>query len=79
MCEVSLQALKMKVLVTGTAGFIGFYLAEQLLSRGDEVVGVDNINDYYDTGLKFARLSESGIYEGFIDWNKEVKSLKYPL
>jgi UDP-glucuronate 4-epimerase len=68
----------MKVLVTGTAGFIGFHLAIQLLQRGDEVVGVDNINNYYSTKLKFARLAESGIDEEFIDWNKEVKSLKYP-
>jgi len=45
----------MKILVTGTAGFIGFHLAQKLLSRGDEVVGLDNINDYYDTELKYAR------------------------
>jgi UDP-glucuronate 4-epimerase len=68
----------MKVLVTGTAGFIGFFLAEQLLTRGDEVVGIDNINDYYDTKLKFARLTESGIYQGLVEWNKEVQSFKYP-
>jgi UDP-glucuronate 4-epimerase len=68
----------MKVLVTGTAGFIGFYLAEQLLARGDEVVGLDNINDYYDTKLKFARLAESGIYEELVTWNKEVRSFKHP-
>lgn len=68
----------MKILVTGTAGFIGFFLAERLLSRGDEVVGVDNINDYYDPKLKFARLAESGIYEGLIEWNQEVQSFKYP-
>jgi UDP-glucuronate 4-epimerase len=47
----------MKVLVTGTAGFIGAALAEVLLARGDEVVGVDNVNDYYDVGLKEARLA----------------------
>jgi UDP-glucuronate 4-epimerase len=68
----------MKVLVTGTAGFIGFHLAQKVLSRGDEVVGVDNINDYYDTKLKFARLTESGIDEGLVDWNKEVRSYKHP-
>jgi len=38
----------MKVLVTGSAGFIGFHLAQKLIERGDEVVGIDNINDYYD-------------------------------
>lgn len=47
----------MKVLVTGSAGFIGSTVAGQLLDRGDEVVGVDNLNDYYDPGLKRARLA----------------------
>lgn len=51
----------MKILVTGTAGFIGFHLAKKLIERGDEVVGVDNINDYYDVNLKHARLNELGI------------------
>ncbi|WP_199099908.1 NAD-dependent epimerase [Dyella sp. ASV21] len=47
----------MKVLVTGTAGFIGSHVAERLLARGDEVVGLDNLNDYYDVNLKKARLA----------------------
>ena len=47
----------MKVLVTGTAGFIGFHTARYLLARGDEVVGLDNVNDYYDVRLKEARLA----------------------
>jgi UDP-glucuronate 4-epimerase len=47
----------MKVLVTGTAGFIGAALAHALLARGDEVIGIDNVNDYYDVGLKEARLA----------------------
>ena len=51
----------MKILVTGTAGFIGYHLAKKLLERGDEVVGIDNINDYYDVNLKYARLTELGI------------------
>ncbi|MDO9267207.1 MAG: NAD-dependent epimerase [Sulfurimonas sp.] len=51
----------MKILVTGTAGFIGYHLAKKLLERGDEVVGLDNINDYYDVNLKYARLAELGI------------------
>ncbi|MGB1062472.1 MAG: NAD-dependent epimerase/dehydratase family protein, partial [Ketobacter sp.] len=47
----------MKVLVTGAAGFIGAALAHRLMDRGDEVVGLDNMNDYYDVSLKEARLS----------------------
>ena len=48
----------MKVLVTGAAGFIGYHVTMALLSRGDEVVGVDNLNDYYDVRLKEARLAQ---------------------
>jgi UDP-glucuronate 4-epimerase len=47
----------MKILLTGAAGFIGFHVAQRLLARGDEVVGLDNLNDYYDPNLKRARLS----------------------
>src|SRR3546814_6922505 len=47
----------MKVLVTGTAGFIGSHVAIRLLERGDEVVGIDNLSDYYDVNLKKARLA----------------------
>jgi UDP-glucuronate 4-epimerase len=47
----------MKVLVTGAAGFIGFHTSQALLARGDQVVGLDNLNDYYDVSLKEARLS----------------------
>jgi UDP-glucuronate 4-epimerase len=46
----------MKILVTGAAGFIGFHTAKKLLERGDEVVGLDNLNEYYDVRLKHARL-----------------------
>jgi UDP-glucuronate 4-epimerase len=67
----------MKILVTGTAGFIGHALAKKLLARGDEVVGIDNINDYYDVNLKYARLGELGINKEEIEENKEVPSTVY--
>jgi len=51
----------MKILVTGTAGFIGFHLATKLLELDHEVIGLDNINDYYDVNLKYARLEKLGI------------------
>ncbi len=57
----------MKVLLTGMAGFIGFHFAGRLLRRGDEVVGLDNINDYYDVGLKLGRLAELGVTPGKVD------------
>ena len=46
----------MKILVTGSAGFIGSHVAHRLIDRGDEVLGIDNLNDYYDVTLKQARL-----------------------
>jgi UDP-glucuronate 4-epimerase len=52
-------------LVTGTAGFIGYHLAERLLARGDEVVGVDVVNDYYDVALKEARLARLAGHAGY--------------
>lgn len=61
MCYVDTIMNYKKVLVTGAAGFIGFYLCKALLDQGVEVVGIDNINDYYDVNLKFARLNELGI------------------
>ena len=57
----------MKVLITGTAGFIGAAVAEQLLARGDEVIGVDNVNDYYDVQLKQDRLTRLLQYDKFTD------------
>ena len=67
----------MKILITGTAGFIGFHLAERLASRGDEVVGLDNINDYYDQRVKYGRLAFSGIDRDDIGYDKIVQSRKY--
>ena len=68
----------MKILITGTAGFIGFHLAKKLLERGDVVVGIDNINDYYDINLKYTRLAETGISREAEQWYKKVQSTKYP-
>ncbi|WP_321376019.1 NAD-dependent epimerase [uncultured Draconibacterium sp.] len=68
----------MKILVTGTAGFIGFHLANKLLEQGVEVVGIDNINNYYSTDLKYARLAEAGISGEAENWHKKVVSTKNP-
>lgn len=62
----------MKILVTGTAGFIGFHLARRLLERGDEVIGVDNVNSYYDTRLKEARLDGLRGYAGFTEIRQDI-------
>ena len=67
----------MKILVTGAAGFIGFYVCKGLLNRGDIVVGLDNINTYYDVSLKYGRLSALGIQQEYVDWYKFVQSNVY--
>ncbi|GHV53864.1 hypothetical protein FACS1894181_17760 [Bacteroidia bacterium] len=64
----------MKILVTGTAGFIGFHLVKRLLLDDYSVVGLDNINDYYDVRLKYDRLLESGIAENEVEYAKFVQS-----
>ena len=63
----------MKVLVTGTAGFIGSSLAKRLLARGDEVVGVDNLNDYYDVQIKKDRLAQLLPQTGFTDVRANIE------
>ena len=55
----------MKILVTGAAGFIGMHTVKRLLERGDEVIGIDNINDYYDVRLKYARLEQLKPFPNF--------------
>ena len=68
----------MKILVTGAAGFIGFHLVRALCDKGETVIGIDNINDYYPVSLKYARLDECGIAEKEIVQGKTVQSIKYP-
>lgn len=64
----------MKILITGAAGFIGWHLSQRLVERGDEVVGIDSINDYYDVDLKYARLGIAGIGRGSIEYGKAIRS-----
>lgn len=68
----------MKILVTGAAGFIGFHTVCRLAGRGDEVAGLDNINDYYAVELKQARLAESGIDAEALKAHTLVQSSLYP-
>ena len=63
----------MKILITGTAGFIGSHLAKRLVERGDEVVGLDCINDYYDINVKYGRLERNGIIKNM----EEGESIAY--
>ena len=67
----------MKILITGAAGFIGFHLVRILCDRGNNVFGIDNINDYYPVSLKYARLAETGIHERNIIQGHIVHSNKY--
>ena len=72
----------MKILVTVTAGFIGSHLAQKLIERGDEVIGLDNINNYYDVRVKYGRLERAGVIESLeegenIEYNKLITSKKY--
>ncbi|MHC4987652.1 MAG: NAD-dependent epimerase [Planctomycetota bacterium] len=64
----------MKILVTGTAGFIGYHVAQRLMDRGDTVVGLDSINDYYDLRVKYGRLANTGIEQDRIEYNKQIPS-----
>ena len=66
----------MKILITGTAGFIGFHLAKRLSNDGHEVIGLDSINDYYDQSLKYSRLQENGFAKKSIKYNELLESEK---
>ena len=68
----------MKILVTGAAGFIGSHLVHHLVERGDEVLGLDSINDYYDVKLKHGRLNRDGIDVSSIEYGKVVFSKAHP-
>lgn len=63
----------MKILITGAAGFIGMHTAQKFASLGYEVIGLDNINSYYETDLKYARLAELGIERNALAYNKLIK------
>ncbi len=67
----------MKILITGTAGFIGFHTALKFIKADFEVVGLDSINDYYDKNLKYARLAETGIEKNKIKYGKHTQSRKF--
>lgn len=72
--RLSMAGYKRKILVTGAAGFIGYHLVKRWVSEGEEVVGLDNINDYYDPVLKFGRLKECGINNQNIQDNLSLAS-----
>ncbi|MDR0730495.1 MAG: NAD-dependent epimerase/dehydratase family protein, partial [Treponema sp.] len=74
----------MKILVTGIAGFIGYHLARRLAAQGEDVTGIDTINDYYDVGLKYGRLADLGFPTAAIIGNStpnptaKLQSVLYP-
>ena len=65
----------MKILITGAAGFIGFHLTQAMLSLGAEVVGIDNLNDYYDPALKSLRLEKINGHESSSNFKFYVEGL----
>ena len=67
----------MKILVTGSAGFIGYHLANRLLRDGHEVYGLDSLSDYYDVNLKYSRLKSSGFESNKISYNTLLSSSKH--
>ncbi|MCZ2225003.1 MAG: NAD-dependent epimerase [Chitinophagales bacterium] len=67
----------MKILITGTAGFIGFHVAEKLVAEKHTIIGIDSINNYYDVTLKSNRLAEAGFDANLIAYNSKVQSTKH--
>ena len=67
----------MKILVTGSAGFIGSMLSLKLLERGDEIIGIDNHNDYYDPKIKEARLKKLKEYSNYKHYRLDLCDQKY--
>ncbi len=65
----------MEILINGMAGFIGFHLANKLITRGVEVVGLDSINDYYDVRVKYGRLDYTGVAQSDIAYNTLVQKI----
>ena len=66
----------MKILITGAAGFIGMHTVQKMVAFGHEVVGLDNVNAYYETDLKYARLAELGINREDLVYNKKVSGVQ---
>ena len=66
----------MKIIITGSAGFIGSMLSEKLLQRGDQVIGVDNHNDYYDPNIKESRLEKLEKYPNYLHYRLDISNKK---
>ena len=73
--RIKMKIKNKNILVTGAAGFIGFHLSKRLLDDGNNVVGIDNINDYYDVNLKLARLAILQKYSNFTFYKKDIADL----
>lgn len=72
-----IKARRMKILITGAAGFIGFHLSQRLAREGHDITGLDNINDYYSPDLKYDRLNQLGVLRHNIAENAITESVKY--